>query len=70
MPDQRKQHDQRESRGQTGRGADSSGGAWARDQAIIQPEEQPASPPTARTPAVQAERKQQRDLASGEENPG
>jgi hypothetical protein len=70
MPEQPKQQDQREGRGQAGRGADNSDGAWARDRAVIEPEDQPASPPNARTPAEQAERKQQRDLASGEENPG
>jgi len=70
MPDQQKQHDQQDRRGQTGQDTDKGGGAWARDRAIIEPEEQPVSPPTAGTPAEQAERKQQRDLASGEENPG
>jgi hypothetical protein len=70
MPDQQKQRDQRGGRGQAGQGADNSGGSGARDGATVEPEEQPASPPAARTPAEQAERKQQHDLATGEENPG
>jgi hypothetical protein len=46
---------------------DENGGAWARDRAIIQPEEQPEQPPTAEQVKRAA---RQRDLASGEEDRG
>ena len=46
---------------------DETGGAWARDRAIIQPEEQPDPPPTAEEVKEAARR---RDLASGEEDRG
>jgi hypothetical protein len=70
MPDKQKRQVQRDGRGQAEQGGDNSGGAWARDRAMMEPEEQPATPPTARTPAELAEQKQRHDLATGEENPG
>ena len=48
---------------------DEEGGAWARDRAIIQPEEQPATPPPASAADERAEQKR-RDLASGTEDRG
>jgi hypothetical protein len=48
---------------------DEEGGAWARDRAIIQPEEQPATPPPASAADERGEQKR-RDLASGTEDRG
>lgn len=66
MAAQREQQDQA-NRPHQGSGEEDGGGAWARDRAMIQPEEQPAEAPTAEEVKEAARR---RDLASGDEDRG